>query len=134
MNHRILTNIRVNYCALRWIAWKERLRLKMWSEVNKGIIVRHVQSDIFRLFNIQGVTVNSVSILFSWHKNLGRVIKRHSFHEEKSVLGETNRTGANFELTSVSGKKYVIDRFIYLHCLKCVLVNATCEREIFKLF
>ena len=71
--------------------------------------------------------MNSVSILFSWHKNLGRVIKRHSFHEEKLVLGETNRT-------SVSGKKYVIDRFIYLHCLKCVLVNATCEREIFKLF
>ena len=70
--------------------------------------------------------MNSVSILFSWHKNLGRVIKL--------VLGETNRTGANFELTSVSGKKYVIDRFIYLHCLKCVLVNATCEREIFKLF
>ena len=27
-----------------------------------------------------------------------------------------------------------MDRFIYLHCLKCVLVNATCEREIFKLF
>ena len=46
--------------------------------------------------NIQGVTVNSDSILFSWHKNLGRVIKRHSFHEEKLVLGETNRTGANF--------------------------------------
>ena len=40
--------------------------------------------------------MNSVSILFSWHKNLGRVIKRHSFHEEKLVLGETNRTGANF--------------------------------------
>ena len=31
-------------------------------------------------------------------------------------------------------KKYVIDRFINLHCLKCVLVNATCEREIFELF
>ena len=33
-----------------------------------------------------------------------------------------------------SPKKYVINCFIYLHCLKCVLVNATCEREIFKLF
>ena len=24
--------------------------------------------------------------------------------------------------------------FIFLHCLKCVLMKATCEREIFKLF
>ena len=31
-------------------------------------------------------------------------------------------------------KKYVIDRFIYLHWLKCVLMKATCEREIFKPF
>ena len=38
--------------------------------------------------------MNSVSILFSWHKNLGRVIV--IFHEEKLVLGEANRTGANF--------------------------------------
>ena len=28
----------------------------------------------------------------------------------------------------------VIDRFIYLHCLKCLLMKATCEREIFKNF
>ena len=28
----------------------------------------------------------------------------------------------------------IIDLFIYLHCLKCVLMKATCEREIFKLF
>ena len=69
--------------------------------------------------------MNSVSILFNWHTKNGRVIKRIViFHEEKLVLGETNRTG----------KKYVIDRFIYLHYLKCELVNATCEREIFKLF
>ena len=34
--------------------------------------------------------MNSVYILFSLLKNLGRVIKRHSFHEEKLVLGETN--------------------------------------------
>ena len=27
-----------------------------------------------------------------------------------------------------------IDRFIYLLCLKCVLIKATCEREIIKLF
>ena len=32
---------------------------------------------------LQGVTVNSVSILFSWHKNLGRVIKRHSLDSMK---------------------------------------------------
>ena len=42
--------------------------------------------------------MKSVPILFSWHKNFGRVIKRHSYlpYEEKFVLGETNRTGANF--------------------------------------
>ena len=27
-----------------------------------------------------------------------------------------------------------MDRFIYSHCLKCVPMKATCEREIFKLF
>ena len=46
------------------------------------------------------ISKESLCIVFPYcldgTKNLGRVIKRHSFHEEKLVLGETNRTGANF--------------------------------------
>ena len=43
-----LINIGVNYCALKWIAWKERVRL----EVNKGILC-----VTFSLFTIQGLLI-----------------------------------------------------------------------------
>ena len=57
------------------------------------------------------------------------------FHEKTLVLGTQTELKRIFNSHRYQVKKYVyIDRFIYLHCLKCVLVNATCEREIFKLF
>ena len=59
-------------------------------------------------------------------------------HEEKLVMGEINnefeRIFNSYPLISVSGKEYVVDRFNHLHCLKCVLMKATCDRKIFKLF
>ena len=79
-------------------------------------------------------TVNSVSILFTWHKNLGGVIKRHSYLPRRKVshgCRETNRELERiFNSYRYQVKKYVIDLFIYLHCFKCVLMKATCEREI----
>ena len=50
-------------------------------------------------------------------------------------MGETNNELERiFNSYRYQVKKYVVDHFIYLHCLKCVLMKATCEREIFKLF
>ena len=78
--------------------------------------------------------MNSVSILFSWHKNFGGVIKRHSYLAWRNVGRgwDKQRTRANFLLVSVSGKKFVSDRFIYLHCLKYMLMKATCERGFYS--
>ena len=44
MNQRVLINVRVNYCALRWIAWKERVRAH---------VVRRKQGHIVRFVNVQ---------------------------------------------------------------------------------
>ena len=38
MNHRILTNIRVNYCALKLIEMNRFKRETSLEDVNKGII------------------------------------------------------------------------------------------------
>ena len=38
MNHRILTNIRVNYCALKLIEMNRLKRETSLEDVNKGII------------------------------------------------------------------------------------------------
>ena len=50
MNQRVLLNVRVNYCALRCIAWKERVRAHVIRS-KQGHIVRYVQ------FNIQGLWI-----------------------------------------------------------------------------
>ena len=51
-------------------------------------------------------------------------------------MGVERQTATSSEFLTHIGirSKNVIDLFIYLHCLKCVLIKATCEREIFKLF
>ena len=82
--------------------------------------------------------MNSVSILFSWHKNFGGVIGRHGFLPWRKVSHRCRETNSELERIFNSYqyhvKNYVIDLFSYLHCWKCVLMKATCEREIFKLF
>ena len=57
--------------------------------------------------------------------------------EEKLVMGVVRQNSALeriFNSYQYQVKNYVIDLFSHLHCLKCVLMKATCEREIFKLF
>ena len=57
--------------------------------------------------------------------------------EEKLVMDVVRQNSALeriFNSYQYQVKNYVIDLFSYLHCLKCVLMKATCEREIFKLF
>ena len=82
--------------------------------------------------------MNSVSILLSWHKNFGGGIKWHSYLPWRKLSHGCHETNSGLERIFNSYryrvKKYVIDLFIYLHRLKCVLMKATCEREIFKLF
>ena len=63
--------------------------------------------------------MNSVSILFSWHKNFGGVIKRHCYLPWRKVSYgclETNRELERiFNSYRYQIKKYVIDLFIYLN-------------------
>ena len=122
MNERVLFNVRVNYCALRCIAWKERVRAHVIRS-KQGRIVRYFQSILYPR------TVNSVCILFSWHKNFGGVIKRDSYLAWRKVSHgwDKQRPRTNFLLVSVSGKKCVGDRFISLHCLKCWWKQHTSE-------
>ena len=90
--------IRVNYCALRWIPWKERVRLEMWSEVNKGTLC-----VMFSLFNIQGLWILFPYCLAgtktSEELQSGIVI----CHEEKLVMGVVRKTTKSSEfLTHIS--------------------------------
>ena len=118
-NHRVLIimNVRVNYCAL-W-DWK-RVRTHVIRS-KQGHIVRFVQCFYYPR------TVNSVSILFSWHKNFRELWSGIMFCQEEKLV--TVRQKANWSefLTQITdyGKKSVFDRFIYLHCLKCVPMKAT---------
>ena len=80
--------------------------------------------------------MNNVSILFSWHKSSEEFIKRDNFLPRKKLLtsetnGELKRIFNSYQHYS---KKCVIDGFLSLHCLKCVPIKSTCEREIFRLF
>ena len=53
------------------------------KSISKGVIAEFkIKTGILystSLHDAIPVVSNSVSILFSWHKNLGRVIKRHSY-------------------------------------------------------
>ena len=68
---KVLINIRVNYCALRWIAWKEWVRANVIrsQRSKQGHIVRFVCS-VFFYYSRTVNRLNSVSILFCWPKTL----------------------------------------------------------------
>ena len=92
--HMTYINIRVNYCSLRWIAWKRETSLE--------VVIRSKQSHntASRSVFLYPRTVNSDSILFSWHKNFGGVIKRHSYHPWRKVSHGWDKqwTWANFQI------------------------------------
>ena len=119
INHRVLIEIRVNYCALSWIASKERVCVQfMWSEVNTGTYIV--------CFNIQGLWIVFRYYLAgtkTWQELLSGIIFCHG---ETFVTGEREgELERIFNSWSITVKRSVIDRFIYLHCLKCVPVKVT---------
>ena len=72
MNQRVLINLKVGSIIVHWDeSLEKREFVHMRSEVNKGTLYA-VQSFYYPR------TVHSVSILFSWHKNFGGVIKWHN--------------------------------------------------------
>ena len=101
MTHSVFINIRVNYWALRWIAWRERLCLKMWSEVNKGTIVR---LDLLQV----DLLASGASLVWPWsgwsratksrEVDLSRLMGSHLHFVPKMGGGMTRMWGFKFHL------------------------------------